>query len=63
MVGQHKVYVYSGTQIDRWVRSSFDSGRDVILIPLPLCHVYANVGALGLGLVSGSPLALVPSTP
>ena len=61
VVGQHKVYVCSGTQIDRWVRSSFDSGRDVILIPLPLCHVYANVGALGLGLVSGSPLALVPN--
>ncbi len=61
VVGQHKVFVYSGVQIDSWVRSSFDSGRDVILIPLPLCHVYANVGGLGLGLVSGSPLALVPN--
>ena len=61
VVGQHKVFVYSGVQIDRWVKSSFDSGRDIVLIPLPLCHVYANVGGLGLGLVSGSPLALVPN--
>ena len=61
VVGQHKVYVNAGTQLDAWTKSSFDSGRDVVLLPLPLCHVYANVGGLGLGVVSGSPLALVPN--
>ena len=32
------------------------------MLPLPLCHVYANVGgAAEFGFVTGSPLALVPN--
>ena len=61
VVGQHKGFVYAGTQLDVWTKSTFDSGRDIVLLPLPLCHVYANVGGLGLGFVSGSPLALIPN--
>ena len=61
VVGLHRAYTYAGSQIHAWTRSSFRSGRDVILLPLPLCHVYANVGGLGLGVVSGSPMALVPN--
>jgi long-chain acyl-CoA synthetase len=61
VVGQHKCYTCAGAQIEIWTRSTFDAGRDVILLPLPLCHVYANVGGLGLGLFTGSPLALVPN--
>jgi long-chain acyl-CoA synthetase len=61
VIGLHRAFVYAGTQLDAWTKSSFDSGRDIVLLPLPLCHVYANVGGLGLGFVSGSPLALVPN--
>jgi long-chain acyl-CoA synthetase len=61
VVGQHRAFTYAGRQIHAWTRSSFRSGEDVILLPLPLCHVYANVGGVGLGLVSGSPMALVPN--
>jgi long-chain acyl-CoA synthetase len=61
VVGQHRAFTTAGRQIHAWTRSSFISGTDVILLPLPLCHVYANVGGLGLGLVSGSPMALIPN--
>ena len=61
VVGQHKGYVYAGEQIFAWTRSEFRAGTDVILVPLPMFHVYANVGGFGLGLVSGSPLAMVPN--
>jgi long-chain acyl-CoA synthetase len=61
VVGQHKGYVYAGEQIFAWTKSEFRAGTDVILVPLPMFHVYANVGGLGLGVVSGSPLALVPN--
>jgi long-chain acyl-CoA synthetase len=61
VVGQHKVFVRAGTQIEAWVRSVFDAGKDIVLVPLPLCHVYANVGGLSLGFVTGSPLSLVPN--
>ena len=45
----------------RWVKSVFEAGKDIVMVPLPLCHVYANVGGLSLGFVTGSPLALVPN--
>ena len=61
VVGQHKAYVYTGLQLYTWNKAEFDAGNDVILVPLPVFHVYANVGAFGLGLASGSPLALVPN--
>lgn len=61
VVGQHKAYVYTGVQLYAWNKSEFEAGKDVILVPLPMFHVYANVGGFGLGLVSGSPLALVPN--
>ncbi|HEX6210896.1 MAG TPA: AMP-binding protein [Methylomirabilota bacterium] len=61
VVGQHKAFVYTGLQIQAWTRAMFESGTDVILVPLPLCHVYANVAGFGLGFVTGSPLALVPN--
>jgi len=61
VVGQHKGFVYAGAQIYAWTRSMFMAGSDIILVPLPLCHVYANVGGIGLGLVTGSPLALIPN--
>ena len=31
------------------------------MLPLPLFHVYANVGVQALAFVSGSPIALVPN--
>jgi long-chain acyl-CoA synthetase len=61
VVGLHRAYTQAGSQIHAWTKSSFRSGVDVVLLPLPLCHVYANVGGLGLGIVSGSPMALVPN--
>jgi long-chain acyl-CoA synthetase len=61
VVGQHKAFVCAGMQIDAWVKSVFEAGTDIVMVPLPLCHVYANVGGLSLGFVTGSPLALVPN--
>jgi long-chain acyl-CoA synthetase len=34
---------------------------DVILLPLPLFHVYGNVGVQSFALMTGNPLALVPN--
>ena len=61
VVGQHKAYVYTGLQLYTWNKAVFDPVKDVILVPLPMFHVYANVGGFGLGVVTGSPLAMVPN--
>jgi long-chain acyl-CoA synthetase len=61
VLGKHSAYVIAGLQELAWLRSALTSRRDVILIPLPLFHVYANVGVQALALVNGNPLAIVPN--
>src|SRR5258708_7647100 len=60
-LGKHSAYVIAGLQELAWLRSALTSRSDVILIPLPLFHVYANVGVQALALVNGNPLAIVPN--
>ena len=45
----------------RGTRRSCAASSDVFFVPLPLFHVYANVGIQALAFVNGSPLALVPN--
>jgi long-chain acyl-CoA synthetase len=52
--------VLTGLQVKAWMESVMRP-TDVIFAPLPLFHVYANVGIQGLALVNGNPLALVPN--
>ena len=49
VLGTHGVYVVPALQEKAWIGSVLDGDRDVILLPLPLFHVYANVGVQGLG--------------
>jgi long-chain acyl-CoA synthetase len=60
VLGTHAAFVISGLQAKAWNQSILRP-HDVIFAPLPLFHVYANVGLQGLALVNGSPLALVPN--
>ena len=61
VLGRHGAYVMSGLQMQAWTRSVLGQGDSVILLPLPLFHVYANVGVQALALVTGNPIALVPN--
>ena len=60
-LGTHGAYVFTGLQVKAWTASVLGGERDVILAPLPLFHVYANVGIQALAFVNGNPLALVPN--
>ncbi len=59
--GTHAAYVVTGLQVKAWTASALSGDRDVILAPLPLFHVYANVGIQAIALVNGGALALVPN--
>jgi long-chain acyl-CoA synthetase len=61
VLGKHSSYVLTGLQELAWVRSALTHRSDVILIPLPLFHVYANVGVQSMALVNGNPMAIVPN--
>jgi long-chain acyl-CoA synthetase len=61
VVGLHRHYVAAGLQIYEWTQSAKERWVDVIMLPLPLFHVYANVGVQGLAFVSPNPLSLIPN--
>ncbi len=61
VVGLHRHYVTSGLQLYEWTKSAKKPWTDVIMLPLPLFHVYANVGVQPLAFVGPNPLSLVPN--
>jgi long-chain acyl-CoA synthetase len=60
VLGRHAAYVLTGLQIEAWTKSALAFG-DVLMLPLPMFHVYANVGVQALAFVTGNPLSLVPN--
>jgi long-chain acyl-CoA synthetase len=61
VVGLHRHYVAAGLQLHQWTKSALNSWTDTIMLPLPLFHVYANVGVQSLAFVAPAPLSLVPN--
>lgn len=59
-VGTHQALVTSALQTQAWFREVLVPEQDVVLLAMPLFHVYGNVGGLGTSLVAGHPVALVP---
>jgi long-chain acyl-CoA synthetase len=60
VLGQHRHLVAAGTQLRAWLHPP-GAASDIALVPLPLFHVYACVGAQSHAIVSRTPLALVPN--
>ena len=61
VLGTHGAYTHTGLQVHAWTSSILGTGDSVILLPLPLFHVYANVGVQSLAFVTRNPIALVPN--
>jgi long-chain acyl-CoA synthetase len=61
VLGLHRHYVAAGLQLYAWTKSAKERWVDVIMLPLPMFHVYANVGVQPLAFVSPNPLSLVPN--
>ncbi len=61
VLGTHSAYVITGIQVQAWLASILRGGEKIIMLPLPLFHVYGNVGVQGLAIVTANPLSLVPN--
>jgi long-chain acyl-CoA synthetase len=61
VVGLHRHYVAAGCQLYEWTKSALNRWTDTIMLPLPLFHVYANVGVQAMAFVAPAPLSLVPN--
>jgi long-chain acyl-CoA synthetase len=61
VVGLHRHYVAAGLQLYEWTKSAKRPLVDAIMLPLPLFHVYANVGVQPMAFIGPNPLSLVPN--
>jgi long-chain acyl-CoA synthetase len=60
-LGTHGAYEAAGLQIMAWLAEALKGERRPIFVPLPLFHVYTNVGTQALALLARLPMALVPN--
>jgi long-chain acyl-CoA synthetase len=61
VLGLHRHYIAAGRQLYEWTKSAKEDWTDVVMLPLPLFHVYANVGVQPLAFLGPNPLSLVPN--
>ena len=61
VVGSHRSFACAGEQLTVWLKGPNSADPEISLVPLPLFHVYACVGAQSHCFVSGTTLALVPN--
>ena len=61
VLGSHGAYVMAGLQIRAWNQSVLADGGSPIMLPLPLFHVYGNVGVQSLALITRNAMSLVPN--
>jgi long-chain acyl-CoA synthetase len=61
VLGVHGAYVMAGLQVVAWLKSVLENERRSVFAPLPLFHVYSNVGIQSMALIARLPVALVPN--
>ena len=61
VVGLHRHYIAAGLQLHEWTKSAKQPWTDVIMLPLPLFHVYANVGVQPMAFIGPNPISLIPN--
>src|SRR4029077_17250574 len=61
VLGTHGCYVMAGQQIRTWNATALPGAADFIFLPLPMFHVYGNVGVQALTFMIGAVLAIVPN--
>jgi long-chain acyl-CoA synthetase len=60
-LGTHDAYSFTARQVTAWIGSVLRGHEDVWLVPLPLFHVYVNVGVQAVAFARGATMALVPN--
>jgi long-chain acyl-CoA synthetase len=61
VLGTHGAYVMAGLQISTWNDTALVGAKDVTFMPLPMFHVFANVGVQSVSIIIGCAMALVPN--
>jgi long-chain acyl-CoA synthetase len=60
-LGTHLALVQSAMQAYAWFRPALEDWDDVVVLAMPMFHVYGNVGIFASSLIGHLPLAVVPN--
>ncbi len=61
VIGTHQALLIAGMQIKTWFGSVLAERDDVLMLLMPLFHVYGNLAVLATGLVGQNPMVLIPN--
>jgi long-chain acyl-CoA synthetase len=59
-LGSHHALLMSAMQTHAWFRPVLREWDDVVVLAMPLFHIYGNIGILATSLIGHHPVALVP---
>ncbi|NTW55077.1 MAG: long-chain fatty acid--CoA ligase [Chlorobaculum sp.] len=60
VIGRHEALVMTGMQSNAWFDSAFNKKKIVLMLNLPLFHVFAQVAVMASGFVRRSSMVLMP---
>jgi long-chain acyl-CoA synthetase len=60
-LGTHHALLMSAMQTHAWFRPALREWDDIVLLAMPLFHIYGNIGILATSLIGHHPVALVPN--
>jgi len=60
-IGTHNTLVITGMQVSSWFKVVMEDWVDIIMLNLPLFHVYAQAGVMTAGFLGHNPMALIPN--
>ena len=60
-IGTHHSLLMSGMQLHAWFANILKDWTDILMLNMPLFHVYGMAGVFPTGLVARAPLAVVPN--
>jgi len=59
-IGTHRALLMSGMQLRLWFSTVIAEWDDIMMLTIPLFHVYGNAGLFTPGLIGRNPLVIVP---
>jgi long-chain acyl-CoA synthetase len=60
-VGTHQALLISGMQLRAWFKSIVEEWSDILMLNMPLFHVYGLAGVFAAGVIGHQPLAIIPN--
>ena len=60
-LGSHRSLLISAMQTHAWFRPVLREWDDIVVLAMPLSHIYGNIGILATSLIGHHPVALIPN--